>query len=148
MTGTERAALRLALGVLRGGGGGSRWAVRGARSIIGGHHFGADGAGSETYAGQPALADAIGAAIKTVPYRILRARLALYLRAVLRAERGERGLFWWASTDSREFDRKGRFTGPYVTRRIRVRDRHEPGAFRDYSPARPLWLDAPEHRGR
>ena len=65
-----------------------------------------------------------------VTARILRARLALYLRAVLRADAGDRGRWWWATSDSR---------------RIRCRERYEPGAFRDYGLARPLWTDAPPH---
>ena len=72
--------------------------------------------------------------------RIVRARLALYLRAVLRAERGERGRWWLVSwPDVPEREQSAGQTWVEVPP-------HWPALWATCRQARPLWLDAKEHR--
>lgn len=84
MTGTERASLRLALGVLRDRRRDDESALACARAALRAAFLGAISRPlDEAWTGSPWCAP--------VPCRVLIARLALYLRAVLRAERGDCG---------------------------------------------------------
>lgn len=142
LTGTERAALRLALGVLRGTDDGS-YGTRTAKMLL---WVG----GSDLWDALDPFFDRDGHIVGVLP-RILRARLALFIRALLRAERGggpwtcplHRGSCvvvepredfvgheWWCS--------RCRKWSP-------VTSGHEP--VRVASIARPLWTQARRHEG-
>lgn len=163
LTGTSRAALRLALGVLRGAPGWGEWAALNVRPILVTHW-------------QP-LHDAVARAyhLHGTPPRLLRARLALYIRAVLRADAGDEGR-WWVSYEAGEDGRVLRFFTGYVSGSMRDETwttlrRH--GSFAEAAEhdthryrhgfvgtglvervthvarlARPLWTQAPPHGGR
>lgn len=92
MTGTERAALRLALGVLRRTRGiaGAPWAVNEATGVL---WTGAGVLALGRLASRSLTLCYTGArdSRTTTSDRLVRARLALYLRAVLRAEAGDCG---------------------------------------------------------
>lgn len=125
MTGTERAAMRLALGLLRDGTFGDI-----VTDILwhGGHH---------------ALVDAFDAAgddDDEVPRRILRARLALYLRAVLRADAGDMGLWWHARRLGRSDSAVEAWTTEMAMAQL-VRGPRWANRL-----ARPLWYDAPRSK--
>lgn len=161
MTGTERAALRAMLGALRRDGG--AWPGVLARRISG---------AINTYAIRD-VAHAIDAAQwQCVPPRLLRARAALYLRAVLRAEAGDCGRWWVAEVVDERGEVVRRRTGyvlrgtyemvrcacAYTTREsaedaaaqmlegLRRHGPGMPGVRAVVRHARPLWLDAPQHR--
>jgi hypothetical protein len=138
MTGTERAALRLVLGTLRVSlYTHTKYTGRARRAVVNALGVLPDSladlwAAVDDLLGMPFQADLVCS-------RILRARLALYIRAVLRAERGE---VW----------------GGFVLRHWRPEwpeevyaaayPMHPPGDnnYEFVRIARPLWLDARPHR--
>lgn len=140
MTQTEVAALRLALGVLRQAildWPRSDYAIS---SIDDAHVRSRAPAAAAAWQASFDLARRTN---KVDEYRRVRARLALYLRAVLRAERGDVGRWWVGERRFREFTRGGDFTGGTYAEWSRSA-RASPGA----RLARPLWLSAPPHGGK
>jgi hypothetical protein len=133
MTGTERAALRLALGVLR-------LAVLlhprtdYAYTSISNADLAAWAIGRNPVTAAACCAAELAA--RAHDQRRVRARLALYLRAVLRADAGDRGLWWVRRLNSWLYppDYEERSAHWYAQGR------------ETYRLARPLWLDAPRSK--
>jgi hypothetical protein len=80
-----------------------------------------------------------------VPLRLLRARLALVLRAEMRAERGHPYLWWWR-IKARGVTAAGPWQSPAPALN-RYETARSPFEY-DYRMAVPLWASAPPHGGR
>lgn len=165
MNGTERAALRYALGVLRDSCGKSwsdDWPLRDVAVAL----------YSVPSTGLGALCRALDVATyhNNIPFRLLRARMALYLRALLRQERGR----WWVCE---VIDESGKVMNGYTgyayisVQNVRIQRRELSRRFETYEEAcadarylialqlvdddnegrpvvrlaQPLWLSAPPH---
>jgi hypothetical protein len=143
MNGTERAALRLVLGLVR-------------RSVLGRgdgwvslHDAWALGIRAELPRGP--LGQALNAGRFAGPReaRVVRVRLALYLRAVLRAERDDRGR-WWRATHWRETVpvEQGGWPDPNPDPEAHFAEPPVSDAWVRVRLVRPLWLDAPPAKSR